>query len=255
MKNILEGKMDYAISTIKSSFTIFSENMSLLISTFCGMFLISTIIGVISPDFENGFGMQYLLFSLASKLFSMGLSLGAIKIVLDVISAQPTSMKKLFEYFHLLIPYVGAYLILSLIYLILFIPFSNFIFTDGGVWSMILSMGTEDPIEFLTQIASRVQFHSLILFLIPTLYLWIRFQFFTYLIVNEECGPVEAIKKSYAITEGKGGTLVIFLFLLMCINLVGIIPLGLGLIFTIPFSLLATGVMFTQLLDGESQNS
>jgi uncharacterized membrane protein len=255
MKNTLEGKMDYAISTIKSSFSIFSENMSLLIGIFCGMFLISSVIGIISPDFENGLGMQYLLFSLASKLFSMGLSLGAIKIVLDVISAQPTGIKKLFECFHLLIPYVGAYFLLSLIYLILFIPFSNFMFTDGEVWSLILSMGSKEPVSFLTQIASKIQLHSLILFLIPTFYLWIRFQFFTYLIVKEECGPVEAIKKSYAITEGKSGMLLIFLLFLMCINLVGIIPLGLGLIFTIPFSLLSTGVMFAQLVESKSQNA
>ena len=150
---------------------MFSENISLLISMFCGMVFISSVIGIISPEFENGFYIQNLLFSFASKLFSMGLSLGAIRIVLDVISAQPTGIKKLFEYFHLLIPYVGAYFILCLIYLILFIPFSNFIFTDGEVWPLILSMGTEEPIAFLTQIASKIQLRSFILFIIPTFFI------------------------------------------------------------------------------------
>ena len=35
--------------------------------------------------------------------------------------------------------------------------------------------------------------------------------------------------------------------ILIMINLIGLIPLGLGLVITIPFSLVATGVMFTAL--------
>ena len=60
-------------------------------------------------------------------------------------------------------------------------------------------------------------------------------------------GPIEALKKSYEITEGQSVNLVLFFMTLIMINLLGLIPLGLGLVFTIPFSLVATGVMFTAL--------
>ena len=60
-------------------------------------------------------------------------------------------------------------------------------------------------------------------------------------------GPIESLKKSYEITDGQSVMLVLFFLILIMINLLGLIPLGLGLVFTVPFSLLATGVMFTAL--------
>ncbi len=77
--------------------------------------------------------------------------------------------------------------------------------------------------------------------------MWIKIQFFPYFIISKEMGAIEALKKSYEITEGQSLNLVLFFITLIMINLVGLIPLGLGLVFTIPFSLVATGVMFTAL--------
>ena len=77
--------------------------------------------------------------------------------------------------------------------------------------------------------------------------MWIKIQFFPYLIISEGLGPIEALKKSYAITDGQSTNLVLFLMLLMTINLLGMIPLGFGLLVTIPFSFVATGVMFSVL--------
>ena len=77
--------------------------------------------------------------------------------------------------------------------------------------------------------------------------MWIKIQFFPYFIISKEMGSIEALKKSYEITDGQEVTLVLFFMTLIMINLVGIIPLGLGLVFTIPLSLVATGVMFTAL--------
>jgi len=60
-------------------------------------------------------------------------------------------------------------------------------------------------------------------------------------------GPINALKKSYEITEGHTVSLILFIMTLITINLIGIIPFGMGLLFTIPFSFVATGVMFTLL--------
>jgi hypothetical protein len=77
--------------------------------------------------------------------------------------------------------------------------------------------------------------------------MWIKIQFFPYFIISEGLGPIDSIKKSYQITEGQSTNLILFLILLIMINLFGLIPFGLGLLFTIPFSFIATGVMFSVL--------
>ena len=203
--------------------------------------------GILSPDTSEGQNIQFILFRLASNLFGMGLTLGSIRIILDVIGGVETKIENLFNSFQLLIPYIGAYLLFSLGMLLLFIPFSRLIIsTDSGL-KLVESFLSGD-IDVLVQLmAYSINFKYLFLYFIPCFYMWIKIQFFPYFIISKEMGSIEALKKSYEITDGQEVTLILFFMTLIMINLVGIIPLGLGLVFTIPFSLVATGVMFTAL--------
>ena len=64
--------------------------------------------GLLSPNTSDGKSLQFFLFRIASNLFSMGLTLGSIKIVLDVLNGKPTKIETLFNSFQLLIPYVAG---------------------------------------------------------------------------------------------------------------------------------------------------
>ena len=203
--------------------------------------------GLLSPNPSEGQSIQFILFKLASNLFGMGLALGSIRIILDVIGGVETKIENLFNSFQLLIPYIGAYLLFSLGMLLLYIPFSRLIIsTDSGL-KLVESFLSGD-IDVLIQLMTySINFNYLFLYLLPCFYMWIKIQFFPYFIISKEMGPIEALKKSYEITEGQSVNLVLFFMTLIMINLLGLIPLGLGLVFTIPFSLVATGVMFTAL--------
>jgi len=229
------------------SLELFTKKMMLFIGMFSMIVLITLIMGILSPDTSEGQSVQFILFRLASNLFGMGLTLGSIRIILDVIGGVETKIENLFNSFQLLIPYIGAYLLFSLGMLLLYIPFSRLIIsTDSGL-KLVESFLSGD-IDVLIQLMTySINFNYLFLYLLPCFYMWIKIQFFPYFIISKEMGAIEALKKSYEITEGQSPTLVLFFITLIMINLVGLIPLGLGLVFTIPFSLVATGVMFTAL--------
>ncbi|MFH1825118.1 MAG: DUF975 family protein [Candidatus Firestonebacteria bacterium] len=88
-----------------------------------------------------------------------------------------------------------------------------------------------------------------ILLVIPGIIFMIKYQFFTYLIVDKEMGPVEAIKKSGKITQGSKWNLFLFGLVLVGVNLLGALCLLVGLIVTIPVTCLAYTFVYRKLLE------
>jgi hypothetical protein len=88
---------------------------------------------------------------------------------------------------------------------------------------------------------------GLALLVVPGIIWAVQFGFFPYVIVSERLGPLSALRKSSSLTVGVKNRLVIFAFALLGINLLGLIPFGLGLILTIPLSVIAVAHVFRQL--------
>lgn len=89
---------------------------------------------------------------------------------------------------------------------------------------------------------------GMILLIIPGIIWAIKFQFFTYFIVDKELGPIEALKRSSAITKGAKWDLFFFGLLLGLINLLGALGLLIGLFVTIPTTMVATAFVYRKLL-------
>ena len=75
---------------------------------------------------------------------------------------------------------------------------------------------------------------GLVLLIIPGIYLYLRLQFFTAFIVEEDCGIIESLQKSWNITQGQ--TLPLFLLLLTMIGtaIVGCILFFVGFFVAVP---------------------
>lgn len=73
-----------------------------------------------------------------------------------------------------------------------------------------------------------------ILLIIPGIYLGIRLQFFTALIVDEDCDIIESIKRSWEITKGVETPLFLLFFTMIGITILGLILLGIGVFIAIP---------------------
>lgn len=89
---------------------------------------------------------------------------------------------------------------------------------------------------------------GIILFVIPGIIWAFKFMFFGYFIVDKHVGPVEALKRSAAITKGAKWNLFLFALLLWLINLLGALALFVGLFVTIPTTIVAMGFVYRKLL-------
>ena len=95
---------------------------------------------------------------------------------------------------------------------------------------------------------SLIVFGGLILLIIPGIIWAIKFQFFGYFIVDKGAGPIEALRKSSAITRGVKLDLFFFGLLLTFINLLGTICLFVGLFASIPTTMVAKAFVYRKLL-------
>jgi uncharacterized membrane protein len=78
-----------------------------------------------------------------------------------------------------------------------------------------------------------------VLLIVPGIILGLMFMFATFVVIERELGPIEAMGESNRITRGHKWQLFGFVLLLVLINLLGLLALVVGLLVSIPVSTLA----------------
>lgn len=81
-----------------------------------------------------------------------------------------------------------------------------------------------------------------------TIFVAIRLSLSLLFVIAEESGPIEAIKLSWQATRGNFWNLIAVIFLLVIFTIISAIPLGIGLIWTIPFGYVTFGLVYKELL-------
>ena len=87
-----------------------------------------------------------------------------------------------------------------------------------------------------------------ILLIIPGIYLAIKYQFFSFLIVDKNMGIMDSFKKSEDMTQGVKMNLLLFSLALAGVNILGALVFIVGLIVTIPTTVMATVYVYKKLL-------
>ena len=80
---------------------------------------------------------------------------------------------------------------------------------------------------------------GLVLLIVPGIIFMLMFMFTTFIVIERELGPIEAMKESRRITRGHKWQLLGFLLMLVLINLLGLLALVVGIFVSIPVSSLA----------------
>lgn len=94
-----------------------------------------------------------------------------------------------------------------------------------------------------------------VLLIVPGFIWGIKFWFFTYAIVDQEMGPIRALKESSLITEGVKKELFVFSLAILGINILGILALFVGLLVAVPTSILATTYIYRRLTAPDVKHS
>jgi uncharacterized membrane protein len=93
---------------------------------------------------------------------------------------------------------------------------------------------------------------GLILFIIPGIIFSIKLQYTEYFIVDKKMDAIDAIKASWEITKGVKGNLFLLGLLLGLINILGFLCLLVGLVITVPLSMVANAYVYRKLISQSS---
>lgn len=86
-----------------------------------------------------------------------------------------------------------------------------------------------------------------VLFIVPWIYRATRFSFYQYLIIDKNYGPIKALKESRAITKWKFRDVFAYNMILWFINLLGMLCAVVGLLWTVPMTMIAKAKMYKEL--------
>lgn len=87
-----------------------------------------------------------------------------------------------------------------------------------------------------------------ILLIIPGIIFSIRLQYATYLVIDKNLPPVDAVKKSWDMTRGNVWNLFFFIIALAFLNILGALLLLVGLFVTVPLTMIAITFVYRKLL-------
>ena len=193
------------------------------------IFVLNLFLGTIQDALLDTITSQSVLFIISASLFQMGLNLGMLRIALNINNTNEADPKDLVRSFHMLIPYVFATIIFLIIMLLAASP---------GIILLFIVLSSEwDTIATLEWINSGTMLIPLLLIIAPAIYVSVRLQYYDYFLIDNECGILESIKNSAEITKGYVGELFLLGVILSIIILISIIPLGAGLMISIPFGI------------------
>ena len=224
---------------ITSAWNIMKPHLGLLILAMLFIFGLYLILSALQDVLLGDITYQSVLFTIAAYLFQMGLHLGMLRITLNIINNKEVNFSQLFGSFDVLIPFVLATIVFIAILLIVASP---------GIMLLLASVSADwDSISNLETIDNWSVIIPIILIIIPAVYISVRLQFYNYFLLDEETGIIESIKRSAEISKGYVGELFLLGAVLSIIILVSIIPLGLGLLISIPLSTMATSYVYLKL--------
>ena len=213
------------------------NHLALMIIIILFIFSLNILLSIVQEKLLGDITYQTILFVIAAYLFQMGLNLGLLRICLNMINNEEATFSLLFSSFHMLIPYVFT----SILYIAALL-----LAATPGMIILIITVSI-DPDNLYGSVGSVPAIVSIIIMIVPAIYLSVRLQFYEYFLIDEECGIIESIKKSADISKGYVLELFILGAALSLIILISIIPMGLGLIFSIPLSMVAISSIYLKL--------
>jgi uncharacterized membrane protein len=222
---------------IVNSWKIMKSHLPLMIAIVLFIITLNIILSIVQEKMLGAATYQSIIFVMAAYLFLAGLNLGMLRICLNMINNVDVDFSLLFSSFHMLAPYAVA----TIFYLA-----SILLAASPGLFLFIISASVDlENLSMATESVPAIL--STLLMIIPAIYLSVRLQFYEYFLIDEECGILESIKKSADISKGYVLELFILGAILALIVLVSIVPLGLGLILSLPLSTVATRYVYLKL--------
>ena len=174
--------------------------------------------------------------NLVQQVIGIYMALGLTRVAMEVIEGKPVRIGALFgEGRKLIGAFLGSLLVGLMVMALPMLAAIPAIFF--GV------QGNEEMMAVFIGLA-------VVLLIFPGMYFAVRFGFFQAAMVDQDMGMVDALGESSRLTRGNKWSLVALYIVLGLINLAGVLALCIGLIFTMPLTMLAWFVAYKWMAHG-----
>ena len=220
------------IKIIRTAWQIFQKNIFLLISMISVMLLITGGMNMIQTAAIGELNTQFFIFSIASNLFSMGMTIGSIKLVLNIIHEKDASLGQLFGSFHMLGHYLASSLILAAAVLFTIVPILSFYMDIDSIIGLFKGLFLGEIDDAVGLLSNEHSAYYFLLSISVSVTIAMRLQFYPYYIIKYEIGPIAALHNSLRATSGALFQLLLIGSGLVFLNFAGLLLLGFGVFFT-----------------------
>ncbi len=220
--NILSITKEAWQLTLKNSLVL----IGMIVCIFITAFIFQALLLMVGKT-----GTWAFVLNVFSLMFQLIISLGLIKLCLAIIDGKEPEFRSILPGFNEMVRYLIANMaIFVIVLLIMFVIMSLFGIANPGFMQ------------------SKINLYFLIFFAgVPLLVLSLRFQFASYLIVDKQCDGIESLIKSFRMTKGMIMQLIVLIIAVIVINIIGLLALVVGLLITIPMSLIMVGLVYRKL--------
>lgn len=228
---------------IKFGWNTTKANFSFFLKLLVIVGLIYLISGAISEGAERQDRVTGALIGVVMWIIQLVISMGVIKIALKFTDNQKGEISDLYSQYPLFLKFLFASILNGLVMFIGMIPlliYMLFIYRATTSFGPTTSQDvTLPPLALLPILA--------LIMIIPIIIFGVRLQFFSYFIIDQGSGPIEALKKSWTATRGQYWRLILFYLATMGLNILGAFALLVGLLWTIPTTSIATASVYRKL--------
>jgi uncharacterized membrane protein len=174
-------------------------------------------------------------------LFFLSMTLGLLRVMLDIARGREVSTAGLFQGARLLLRTIVAIVLFALAVILVAGAVAFLAAFMAGM--MVGAVQDRLAVGVLVVLIGMTVAAAYIAVFVFTL----RLSQFLYLIIDRDVGALDALQISFRITRGHVGMLSVLTILAGLINFCGMIPCGIGLLFTMPYILLLMTVAYLAL--------
>lgn len=238
------------LDIFKSAFELTKKNALVLIGIIITVVIISMVFsfitGLVSSVPVVGF-----IVNLISIIFQLYFGVGLIKLGLAIVDGKEPEFSDIKPTWNEMVKYLISGLMLMVVFLVVFMVTIGVLgmldVLKPGLTTLYKDLLIGADINAYTREEITYAVMVFFLLIIPALLLYLRLQFSNYLIIDRKIEVGSAIIHSFRMTKGYLWLIIITLLGVILLNILGLIMLFLGLLFTIPMSFLVIMILYRTL--------
>jgi hypothetical protein len=240
------------IDIIKNAFALTKKHALILIGAILSILVISMIIGFITSAFA-AVPIMNLLANIVSVALQLYMGVALVKLVLAIVDDREPEFSDIKPKLSEMLKYFSSGLLVALIFLVVFMLTIFLMGAIGVINTNITTMLSElflNPENASKYSSQEIAYGIGVLFLlaIPAIILYFRLQFANYIVIDKENETAfTAVMRSARITKGYLFYIVLAVLCIILLNIIGLLMFFVGLLFTMPMSLLILILLYRNL--------